>query len=445
VTGGLRLAELRQLLKVEDPGVALHALIERLYPICRSITGDGVRQTLAILKEHLPLEIHEVPSGTPVLDWVVPREWNVKDAYVKNSRGERVIDYRRHNLHLMGYSVPVAAKMRLAELEPRLFSLPDHPGWIPFRSSFYRDNWAFCLSHDELTKLPDDEYEVRIDSTLEDGSLTYGELFVPGQTADEVLLSAHVCHPSLCNDNLSGISVQCLLARYVSALAGAGRPTRYSYRFVFAPVTIGAVTWLARNEDAVRRVRHGLVLTLLGDSGPITYKRSRRGDATIDRAATHVLGTSRDEHRIQDFSPYGYDERQYCSPGFDLPVGSLMRTPYEQFPEYHTSGDNLDFVRPGSLADSLGKLLAILDVLERDATFLNLSPKGEPQLGRRGLYRSLAERTGDGSAELAMLWVLNQSDGKHSLLEIAERARMCFNSIANAAAMLAEAQLLERL
>ena len=444
MTAGLRLAELLELLKIQDAGAALHAQIAHLFPICRSITGNGVRETLAILRERVPLEIHEVPSGTPVLDWVVPREWNVKDAYVKNSRGERVIDFKRHNLHLMGYSTPVAAKMSRAELEPRLHSLPDHPDWIPFRSSFYRDNWGFCLSHRERQQLDDGEYEVRIDSTLEDGSLTYGELFVPGQSEDEILLSAHVCHPSLCNDNLSGISVQTLLAQYLSALVKAGRPPRYSYRFVFAPVTVGAITWLAQNEHNVGRIRHGLVLTLLGDSGPINYKRSQRGDTSIDRAAAHVLGRSGQPHRIQDFSPYGYDERQYCSPGFDLPVGSLMRTPYMQFPEYHTSGDNLDFVKPEHLADSLAKLLAILDVLERDATYLNLSPKGEPQLGRRGLYRALAERTDDGNAEMAMLWVLNQSDGKHSLLEIAERAGMRFESIANAAEMLAKAELLAR-
>jgi aminopeptidase-like protein len=442
----MRLVDLTELLAIGDLEAHFAALLARLYPICRSITGDGVRETLAILQESIPLELHEVPSGTPVLDWVVPKEWNIRDAYVKNSRGERVIDFKKSNLHVVGYSVPVSRRMSLAELKPKLHSLPNQPTFIPFRSSFYRDDWGFCLEHERLAALPEDEYEVVIDSTLSDGSLTYGELLVPGATDEEVLLSAHVCHPSLCNDNLTGISVGALFARYLLARARAGRPARYSYRFLFAPVTIGAITWLARNEHQVARIKHGLILTLLGDPGKTHYKRSRRGNAAIDRAAQHVLEHSGAPFAIDDFLPYGYDERQFCSPGFDMPVGCLMRTPFQQFPEYHTSGDNLDFVRPEKLVDSLAKCLGIFDVLEHDVRYLNLSPKAEPQLGRRGIYRALADRkAGEESSELAMLWVLNQSDGQHSLLDIAERSKLKFESIRKAAALLEECELIRRL
>jgi aminopeptidase-like protein len=433
------LADLTRLLGIADLEAEFSTALARLFPICRSITGDGVRQSLAILRESLALELHEVPSGTAALDWVVPKEWNVRDAYVKNARGERVIDFQRSSLHVMGYSVPVSRRMTLAELKPKLHSLPARPSWIPFRSSFYREDWGFCLEHERLEALPEGEYEVVVDSSLEDGSLTYGELLVPGSTPDEVLLSAHICHPSLCNDNLTGICVATLFARYLAARASAGRPARYSYRFLFAPVTIGAITWLSRNEHNLERIKHGLVLTLLGDPGQTHYKRSRHGAAAIDRAAEHVLAHSGQPYVVDEFSPYGYDERQFCSPGFDLPVGSLMRTPYQQFPEYHTSADNLSFVRPDKLVDSLAKCLAIFDVLEHDARYLNLSPKAEPQLGRRGIYRALSERQGDGSRELALLWVLNQSDGRHSLLDIAERSKLPFETIHDAARLLLDA------
>jgi aminopeptidase-like protein len=437
----MRLEALQALLDVSDGGAALHALVARLYPLCRSATGDGVRETLAILSEMVPLQIHEVPTGTPVLDWAVPEEWNVRDAYVKNSRGERVIDFQRSNLHVVGYSVPVSQKMSLRELKCKLHTLPAHPDWIPYRTNYFRHDWGFCLTEHQLQSLEEDTYEVLIDSTLKAGSLTYGELVLPGLESAEVLLSAHVCHPSLCNDNLSGISVAAFLARYLARRAQEGRPTRYTYRFLFAPATIGAITWLGRNEANLSRIRHGLVLTLLGDSGALTYKRSRRGDALIDRAAAHALahvpGGS-----IRDFIPYGYDERQFCSPGFDLPVGCLMRTPHGEFDEYHTSADDLNFVKPHSLLDSLEKCLRILDILERDATYTNTSPKGEPQLGRRGLYRAFADRQGDDSPEMAILWVLNQSDGTRSLLDIATRSGIEFGQLADVALVLEEQGLL---
>src|SRR5690606_17084410 len=309
-------------------GEEMHALVERLYPICRSITGDGVRRTLEIVGEHLPLDVHEVPTGTPVLDWAVPKEWNIRDAYIKDPSGRRVVDFRRLNLHVVGYSVPVRGTYTLEELRPRLHTLPDQPGLVPYRTSYYSETWGFCLSQKTLDGLDEGPYEVLIDSTLAGGHLTYAEHVVHGDSDEEVLISCHVCHPSLANDNLAGIAV-------AVALAARLESPRFTYRFVFAPGTIGAITWLARNRDRVGRIRAGLTLACAGDPGPLTYKRSRRGDAGIDRVLAHVLAGR--PHTILDFSPYGYDERQYCSPGFDLPVGSLTRTPYAGYPEYHTS------------------------------------------------------------------------------------------------------------
>jgi aminopeptidase-like protein len=418
-------------------GRELYALAQRLYPICRSITGDGVRQTLAILRERIPLEIREVASGTPVFDWTVPKEWNIRDAYVKNSRGERVIDFRRSNLHVVNYSVPIRAKMRLAELRPHLHSLPEQPRWIPYRTSYYSESWGFCLAHADLIDLPDDEYEVCIDSTLQPGSLTYGEYVLAGNSREEVVIYTHTCHPSLANDNLSGLAVVTLLAQQLATM-----PRRYSYRFIFGPGTIGSITWLSRNEDHLARIRHGLVVALVGDSGPFTYKRSRRGSAQIDRVVVRALHDGDVPWSAVDFEPYGYDERQFCSPGVNLPVGRLTRASNGAYPEYHTSADNLDFITPQTLAQSLAACLRIVSMLENDRYYLNTSPKGEPQLGKRGLYRKSGGQKEVGQREYALLWVLNQSDGEHSLLDIAERSGLAFETIHAAARDLAGTGLL---
>ncbi len=422
-----------------DPiGHEMHRLITELYPICRSITGNGFRETLQRLNRHVPLEIHEVPSGTPVFDWTIPKEWNIRDAYVKNGAGERVIDFQKSNLHVLNYSAPTRATMPLAELKRHLYSLPQHPDWIPYRTSYYAERWGFCLTHHQLLALKDDDYEICIDSTLQDGHLTYGEYYIRGQTADEVLFSCHVCHPSLANDNLSGVVLTTFLAKHIGQ-----HPPRYSYRFLFIPGTIGSITWLHRNESGVANIKHGLVITCVGDAGRSTYKKSRRGDAEIDRAVTHVLKHSGQPYEILEFSPYGYDERQYCSPGFDLPVGCFMRTPNGRYPEYHTSADNLDFVKPASLADSLAKCLATVSVLEGNRTYLNLHPKCEPQLGKRGLYDTMGGQTDSRNFEMALLWVLNLSDGTHSLLDIAERSEIEFGLLHSAADALVDHALLK--
>lgn len=427
-------------MKTDGIGEQMYQLVGELYPICRSITGNGFRETLKMIGRHIPLEVHEVPTGTKVFDWTVPKEWNIRDAWVKNSRGERVIDFQKSNLHILNYSAPIKARMSLAELKPHLFSLPQHPDWIPYRTSYYAERWGFCVSHNQLLALPDGTYDVCIDSTLEDGHLTYGELLVRGQRSSEVLFSCHTCHPSLANDNLSGVALTTFLAKHVSDLT-----PRHSYRFLFIPGTIGSITWLARNEARAVNIKHGLVLTCVGDTGKLHYKKSRQGDADIDRAVAHVLRHSGQDYEIAGFSPYGYDERQYCSPAFNLPVGCFMRTPNGQYPEYHTSADNLDFVKPASLADSLAKCLAVVAVLEGDRKYLNLNPKCEPQLGSRGLYQTIGGQTDSRDFELAMLWVLNLSDGSRSLLDIAERSGLEFGLIRKAADTLSDHALLKEL
>jgi aminopeptidase-like protein len=417
-------------------GQELHRFAAELYPICRSITGNGIRQTLGLIRQRIPLQTFEVPTDTPVFDWIVPKEWNIRDAYIRRPGGARVVDFQQCNLHVMNYSSPVHAVLPLKEIKTHLHTIPEHPDWIPYRTSYYKEDWGFCLSHRQMLALEDGDYEICIDSTLENGHLTYGECYMPGKSSDEVLISCHACHPSLANDNLSGLTVATFLAQFL-----AGRDLRYSYRFLFVPGTIGAITWLARNRETAVRIRHGLVLTCIGDAGGFHYKKSRRGSAEIDRAAACILRDCGEPSEILEFSPYGYDERQYCSPGFNLAVGCLMRSVWGTFPEYHTSADNLEFIRPHQLAKSLQVCTAIVDVLENNRRYRNLNPYCEPQLGRRNLYRSTGGE-GPGLEISARLWVLNLSDGEHSLLDIAERSRIPFSAISDAAQLLYQSGLL---
>lgn len=427
---------------LRNPGEVMFQIIDELFPICRSITGNGFRQSLRILQNHIPIEMHEVPSGTPVFDWSVPKEWNISDAYVRNSRGVKVIDFQKSNLHILNYSIPFQGKLSLSELKSHLYSIPDQPDLIPYRTSYYTEKWGFCLSQNHLETLEEDEYEVSVRSTLEDGHLTYGEYYLPGETADEVLISCHCCHPSLCNDNLSGMALATVLAKTMRSWSEQGNPLRYSYRFLFIPGTIGSITWLALHEQAAQRIKHGLVVACVGDNGSSTYKRSRRGNAEIDKAVEHVLKHSEQPYEIQEFTPYGYDERQYCSPGFNLAVGSLSRTPHGRFAEYHTSADNLSFIQADCLDDSLQKYQAVIDILEKNCTYLNTNPKCEPRLGKRGLYNGLSGNKDPIIKEMAMLWVLNFSDGEHSLLDIAERSGLPFDEIHTAAHALSQTDLL---
>jgi aminopeptidase-like protein len=423
---------------VPSLGAEMHAMVRELYPICRSITGDGVRRSLHLLQRIAPLAVHEVPTGTRAFDWVVPREWNLRSARLVGPDGEVVADSDRLNLHVLNYSVPFRGKVSRQELEAHLHSLPDRPALVPYRTSYYKEDWGFCISHDARLRLPQGEYEVVVDTTLADGSLTYGELVLPGAVPEEVLVSTHCCHPSLANDNAAGMVLAATLARALGGLA-----SRYTYRFLFVPGTIGSITWLALHEEQARRIAHGLVAACVGDSGPLTYKRSRRGSAEIDRAVVHVLAHSGEPHQVRDFTPYGYDERQYCSPGFDLAVGSLTRTPHGEYPEYHTSGDTPDLVRPDRMVDTLRRYLEVFEVLEANRSYLNLSPRCEPQLGKRGLYGATGGSSHAVLDQLALLWVLNLSDGRHTLLDVAERARMPFLEVRRAAEALERVGLLE--
>jgi aminopeptidase-like protein len=420
-------------------GSEMYKLISEMYPFCRSITGNGVRQTLNVLQKHIPLKIYEVPTGTRAFDWEVPREWNINDAYIKNSKGEKIIDFNKSNLHVLNYSIPVNKKVNLAELKKHVFTLPDRPDWVPYRTSYYQENWGFCMSHNQLDSLPDDTYEVFIDSSLTDGSLTYGEFFIKGDIKDEVLLSTHICHPSLCNDNLSGIALLTFLSKILSK-----QSLKYSYRFLFIPGTIGSIVWLSKNEDNTHRIKHGLVATLLGDESDFTYKKSRTGNAEIDLAAEHYLKSTATPHKIIDFYPYGYDERQYCSPGFNLPVGCLSRKQHGEFPEYHTSADNMDFIKPGKLAESLAVYLEILNIIEQNTTYINLNPKCEPQLGKRGLYDKIGGTNETQTMQLAALWILNMSNGKNSLLDISIKSGIEFRIIKKSADALIDCNLLKR-
>jgi aminopeptidase-like protein len=419
-------------------GKELHTFASKLYPICRSITGQGVRQTLALIRDRIPIEIREIASGSAVYDWEVPLEWNIDDAYVESPDGSRAIDFREHNLHLVSYSEPVAETMSLATLDEKLHSLPDHPMWVPYRTSYYRRNWGFCLGHERRQALVPGQYRVEIKSSLARGSLTYGEFALPGRSRDEVLFFTHVCHPSLANDNTSGMAIATALAGWV-----ASEPRRFSYRFVFAPGTIGSLCWLRENEGRLARVRAGLVLALLGDAGALTYKMSRDGNTLVDAVAGYVLSQLDLAGTVIPFTPYGYDERQLCSPGFNLPVGRLTRSVNGGYAQYHTSADDLKLIRPECLAQSLDACKLFVSLIEQDARYVNLCPKGEPRLGKRGLYGPMGGQS-PAAREEAMLWLLSQSDGSNSLLDVARRSGIAFGIIREAAHALEKAGLLEK-
>jgi aminopeptidase-like protein len=418
----------------EATATAIGAMAE-MYPICRSITGDGVRRTFDLIERIVPLERHEVPSGTRVFDWEIPREWNIRDAYIADRSGRRVVDFREHNLHVVNYSKPVRATMNLEELEPHLYSLPDRPDWIPYRTTYYREHWGFCLRHRDRQRLAPGPYDVVIDADLAPGHLSYAECVVPGSTDGEAIVYTHTCHPSLANDNLTGIAVAATLAHALRAAT-----PRLTWRFVFGPGTIGSLTWLSRNEAFLPRIVGGWVIGLLGDAGPLTYKRSRQGQSVADRCAQYVLQSRDVSSRQVDFEPYGYDERQFCSPGFDLPVGRLTRSPNGQYAEYHSSADDLSLIRPDCLAESIRVLACMVAVLDANRRPLSLNPKGEPRLGKRGLYGTVGG-TEPGQFEHALLWVMSLADGAHDLLAMAERSGLGFELVERAASALEQASL----
>ena len=424
-----------------DVGADLHGFVAELLPLRRSLTGDGLRETLAAIGRRVPLRLTEVPSGTAALDWTVPREWRVREAHVTTASGRRVVDWAESPLHLVQYSQAVRDRMPLWALRPHLHTAEGRPDLVPYRTAYYEPTWGFCLSRRALDRLAaevgeEGELDVVIDAEHADGSLSYGEVVVPGRTGDEVLVSAHACHPALANDNGSGLAVATALAR---RLLDGPRP-RHTVRFLFAPGTVGALAWLDRNHAVLGRIRHGLVLANLGDAGGFTYQKTRAGTLgepqPVDRAVAVALRDRGETVEVRPFVPTGYDERQFNSPGFGLPVGRLTRSPHGEYPEYHTSGDGLDLVRPEALAGALDALSDVLRVLDGDGTYRNTHPYGEPQLGRRGLYGA------DRAEREAVLWTLNLSDGRHTLLDVAERSGLVFAAVRAAADRLLEAELL---
>ena len=423
-------------------GAAMHHLAGELFPIARSLTGPGYRETLEVLERVAgPMRRHRFASGERVLDWEVPPEWTIRDAWIKAPDGSTVLSLAASNLHVVGYSVPVHRRLALAELQRHLHSLPEQPTAIPYRTSYYAESWGFCMRDDERRALPEGEYEVLIDAHLEPGAIELGEVVVEGSGDGEVLLWTYCCHPSLANNELSGPVVAAQLA----ALLDARERPRLTYRIVFAPETIGAIAYLSRfGERLQQRLLAGYVLTCCGDPGAFTYKRSRRGDSLADRVAEHVLACGGDPHLVLDFEPVGSDERQFCSPGYDLPVGSLMRTMYGTYPEYHTSLDDLSLITPDALAGTLDAYLRIVDALEANETLVGTVLYGEPQLGRRGLYPS----TGGPSAALSagrqrdMMLLLSFCDGRADLLAAAQRSGRPLAELAKTAALLREHDLL---
>lgn len=419
----------------------LESYFDRLWPICRSITGDGVRQSLEILREVIPLETHEVRTGTRVFDWEIPREWNIHDAYISAPDGRKIADFQKNNLHVVNYSSPVDLRMGFDELNTHLHTSDVDADAVPYVTSYYKESWGFCISQNTLDSMPrQGEYRVLIDSTLEDGSLTYGDLLLPGDSSEEILLSTYICHPSMANNELSGPLVTAFLYEAIRAM-----PSRhYSYRFVFCPETIGAIAYLAENGDVLsERVRGGYVVTCAGNDAPFTYKRSRRGDADSDRIAEYVLQRKASRPgRLVDFFPVGSDERQYCSPGFDLPVGSMMRSMYRTYPEYHTSLDNKAFISFEAMAGSVDLYHEMIGIFEANRKYRSTNPFCEPQLGKRGLYSAVGAKEKPEHIK-AIMWVLSLADGSVDLLDIAGRSGLDFDIVAAASDTLVEHGLLE--
>jgi aminopeptidase-like protein len=396
---------------------------DRLWPITRSLTGNGNRETLKILSEIIDLKLTEVPCGTQCFDWNVPPEWNIKDAWIKNNEGTKIIDFKENNLHILGYSEPFHGKLCFKDLKPHLYTLSEQPDLIPYLTSYYKKRWGFCLSHNQLLSLDkNDTFEVFIDSSLdENGSMTIGEAIINGQTEKEVLFSTYICHPSLANNELSGP----LVSAFVYNKLKDKKKLKYTYRFLFIPETIGSIYILSVKGDHLKKnLQAGFVVTCIGDDGKFTYKKSRLGNALPDKAVETVLIQTENKYNIVDFFPSGSDERQYCSPGFNLPVGSLMRTMYGKYPEYHTSADNKDLISFEAMEKSVLKYLEVIDVLEMNEKYINKMPFCEPQLGKRGLYPTLGSQKGTEDFVNTMMWILNLSDGNNDLISISEKSKI---------------------
>ena len=404
---------------MSDLGQEMLDFAKFLFPICRSLTGNGVRQTLKSVREKIPeLMIHEVPSGTPAFDWNVPKEWNIKDAYIIDPNGRKIIDFKINNLHIVGYSIPVDRKITLEELQRHLFSLPDQPGAIPYVTSYYEEMWGFCLTEQQRSGLESGIYRVKIDSILEDGCLTYGEVILPGQTKQEIFLSTYICHPSMANDELSGPVVITYLLKWLKSL----RTRRYTYRLIFIPETIGSIVYLSRNiEQMKKRILAGYTVSCVGDDRTYSFIPSRKGDTLADRVARHVLKHTDPNYTLYSFLDRGSDERQYNSPGVDLPVGCIMRSKPGAYPEYHTSLDNFNIVTSSGLLGGFTVIQKCLVALEKNKIF-QASVLCEPQLGKRGLYPNISSKKSESSVKYDqnMMNLLAYVDGQQDLLSVSD-------------------------
>lgn len=401
----------------------MESYFDCLFPITRSLTGDGNRETLEILSKIVNFKITEVPSGTQCFDWTVPPEWNIFEAWIKDNKGNRIVDISENNLHILGYSEPFRGKLSYDELRPHLYSLPDQPELIPYLTSYYKRRWGFCLSHNQVLQLDQSGiYDVFIDSSLNNnGSMTIGEAVIEGKSGREILFSTYICHPSMANNELSGPLVSAFIYKKLHNL----RNLKYTYRFLFIPETIGSIYSLSVNGEYWKaNLDAGFVVTCVGDDGNFTYKKSRMGNSLADRAVELILKQTENEYNIVDFFPSGSDERQYCSPGFNLPVGSLMRTMYGRYPEYHTSKDNKDFISFEAMEKSVLKYLEVIELIERNEKYINKMPYCEPQLGKRGLYPTLGSQKGTEEFVSTMMWILNLSDGTNDLIAISERSKI---------------------
>lgn len=391
----------------------MYELAKKLYPICRSITGNGVRETLNVLKEICPtLKVFEVPSGTKVFDWEVPKEWNIKDGWIKNSKGEKIIDFKENNLHIMGYSTPVHKKVTLSELLQNVYTLPEQPEWIPYINSYYKERFGFCMSENLKNSLKEDEYEIFIDSELKQGSLTYGEIIIPGESEKEIFLSTYICHPQMANNELSGPCVTIHLAKWLSE-----RKNKYTYRIVFIPETIGSITYLSKNIEIMKKnIIAGFVLSCVGDNLCYSYLESPYANTLADKVAKNALKYHTPDYITYLYLARGSDERQYCSVGVDLPVCSVMRSKYGEYPEYHTSADDLDFISPDGLNGSFEIYKKMITTLEYNDRFKMICPC-EPQLGKRGLYPTISTKDTQAIVEDMMNFIA-YADGKNDLIDI---------------------------
>ena len=428
-----------------DFGLWMHLLLKRLYPICRSLSGPGNRETLDILSEYIPLKVEKVPSGSDIYGWKVPNEWHPRSAEITGPNGEIFARFSDHNLHLVNGSHSIDQEMDLDQLLPYIYSLPDQPDLIPYVTSYYHPHWGFCMKDEVKRNLLPGRYKVRIDADHIKGNLIYGEVVLPGESTKEILISTYICHPSMANDNLSGVVVGTALYQKLARM----EKRHYTYRLIFIPETIGALCWLSRNEDkAYNDIHAGLVLSCLGEASSFTYKCSRRGNTEIDRIASNLIQKIGE---TLDFFPTGSDERQYCSPGFNLPVGLLARTYPGEWPFYHTSGDTPDQITPETLNGSLDFVVNILKGIEGNSImYRRVDPRGEPMLSKYDLYHRQhthenVARNSDWEDRTVMMWLLNLADGEHSLIDIAERSGANINQLTEQAVMLCDVGLLEQL